>query len=99
MARVVSGLDSDLHSHIIIGVLTLLLEFLMPTDSLFVEILLIRSETQLLFNVQPSAKLQSKLNACDAALRYLRGNPVEFVRGAALHGKLLIESGDRRIQR
>jgi hypothetical protein len=71
----------------------------MPSDSLFVEILLIRSETQLLFNVQPSAKLQSKLDACDTALRYLRGNPVERVRAAALQSNLAIESGDRRIQR
>ena len=61
----------------------------MPTDSLLVEILLIRRETQLLFHVQPSATLQSKLNACDAALRYLRGNPVECVRSAALRGRRL----------
>jgi hypothetical protein len=63
----------------------------MPTDSLLVKILLIRSEAQLLFDVKPSAELRGKL---DAALRYLRGMPDEFVWRAS-HDKLSTESGER----
>ena len=60
----------------------------MFTDSLLIEILLTRFETQLLFNVLPSAKLQSKIDACDTALRYLRGMQDEFVRRSSRHGNL-----------
>ena len=60
----------------------------MCRDSLLIEILLTRFETQLLFNVLPSAKLQSKIDACDAALRYLRGTQDEFVRRSSQHGTL-----------
>ena len=67
----------------------------MPTDSLFIEILLTRCESQLLFDIQPSAKLRSKIDACDAALRYLRGTPDEFVRRSAQHGNPGTESADR----
>jgi hypothetical protein len=47
-----------------------------------------------LFDVQPSAELRGKLDACDAALRYLRGMPDEFVWRAS-HDKLSTESGER----
>ena len=71
----------------------------MPTDSLLVKILLIRSEAQPLFNVQPSAKLRSKLDACDAVFRYLLGACDEFVRRDSLHGNLRTEGDDRHVPR
>jgi hypothetical protein len=60
----------------------------MPTDSLLVQILLTRSEAQLQFELQPSAKLQSKIEACDVAIDYLSGHPREFVRRCHAHGNL-----------
>ena len=63
-------------------------EVSMPTDSLLVQILLTRTEAQLLFDVLPSAKLQSKIEACDVAIDYLSGHPREFVRRYHVQGHL-----------
>jgi hypothetical protein len=60
----------------------------MPTDSLLVQILLTRFETQLLFDVLPSAQLQSKIEACDVAIDYLTGHPSELVRRYHVQGNL-----------
>jgi hypothetical protein len=59
----------------------------MPTDFPLVESFLTRFEAELLFNVLPSVKLRSKIDACDVALRYLHGTPGEVVRRAS-HGNL-----------
>ncbi len=48
-------------------------EVSMPTDCLLVQILLTRSEAQLLFDVLPYTELQSKIEACDLAIDYLSG--------------------------
>jgi hypothetical protein len=63
-------------------------EVSMPTDSLLVQILLTRTEAQLLFDVLPSAKLRSKIEACDVAIDYLSGHPKEFARRYPGHGNL-----------
>jgi hypothetical protein len=60
----------------------------MRNDSLLVEVLIARGEAQLLFDVQPSAIVRSKLDACDVALRYLRGTLQEFERSPRVHGNL-----------
>lgn len=60
----------------------------MPTDSLLAQILLMRSEARLQFELQPSAELQSKIEACDVAIDYLNGRPREFVRRYHVHGNL-----------
>jgi hypothetical protein len=52
----------------------------MSTDAVLVQILLTRSEAQLLSEVLPSAKLQSKIAACDEAIDYLSGHPGAFAR-------------------
>jgi hypothetical protein len=64
----------------------------MSTDSLFVKISSLRSETLRLCNTRPSAALLSRLEACDAALRYLRGTSQESVRRETLHGNLRMAS-------
>jgi hypothetical protein len=38
--------------------------------------------------LQPSAKLRSKIEACDVAIDYLSGHPREFVRRYHVHGNL-----------
>jgi hypothetical protein len=58
----------------------------MPSDPLIVQILLTRSEAQLLVDVLPSAKLQSKIEACDLAIDYLSGHPRAFVVRRQVHG-------------
>jgi hypothetical protein len=60
----------------------------MPTDSLLAQILLTRSEARLLFEVQPSTKLQSKIEACDLAIDYLCGHPRAFAVRCQGHGNL-----------
>jgi hypothetical protein len=60
----------------------------MPTDSLLVQILLTRSEAQLLFDVLPSAKLHSKIEACDVAIDYLSGHPRAFLVRGHVRGNL-----------
>jgi hypothetical protein len=60
----------------------------MSADPLLVQILLTRSEAQLLFEVLPSEKLQDKIEACDAAIDYLSGRPREFVERHHVHGSL-----------
>jgi hypothetical protein len=60
----------------------------MPSHPLLVQILLTRSEARLQFESQPSAKLQSKIEACDIAIDYLSGHPREFVRRYYVHGNL-----------
>ena len=49
----------------------------MHTDSLLVDFLLFRCETQLLFDVQPSSRLRRRLDACDDALTILRKSRYE----------------------
>jgi hypothetical protein len=58
----------------------------MPTDFLLVQILLTRSEAQLLFDVLPSAKLRSKIEAFDLAIDYLSGRPRAFAVCCHVHG-------------
>ena len=60
----------------------------MPSDPLLAQILLTRSEARFQFESQPSAKLQSKIEACDVAIDYLSGHPREFVRRYHVHGDL-----------
>jgi hypothetical protein len=60
----------------------------MPSDPLLAQILLARSEARFQFELQPSAKLQSKIDACDVAIDYLSGHPREFVRRYHVHGNL-----------
>jgi hypothetical protein len=60
----------------------------MSTEPLFAKISSLRSETQRLCKAHPSAELLSRLEACDAALRYLRGTTQESVRRESLHGNL-----------
>jgi hypothetical protein len=60
----------------------------MPSDPLLAQIVLTRSEARLQFELQPTAKLQSKIEACDVAIDYLSGRPREFVRRHRVHGNL-----------
>jgi len=60
----------------------------MPSDPLLAQILLTRSEARFQFELQPSAKLQSRIEACDVAIDYLSGHPREFVRRYHVHGNL-----------
>jgi hypothetical protein len=63
-------------------------EVSMPTDSLLVQILLTRSEAQLLFDVLPSTQLQSNIEACDVAIDYLSGQTLSGVRRYHAQGRL-----------
>jgi hypothetical protein len=69
----------------------------MPSDPLLVQILLTQSEARLQFELQPSAKLQSKIEACNVAIDYLSGHPREFVRRYHVHDNLSTPSmADRK---